>query len=329
MSDSIIKKIAASVNKKYGEGAIIDKDNLPKVERISTGSYLLDYILGGGVPIGRIVEIVGGESSGKSTISAQIVANAQQLGYPCAYIDSEQAIDSKYFKALGVDFDENFILSQPDTGEQGLGIVEDLLRENYFRVIIVDSVATLTPEAEIAGEMGDTKMGLHARLMSQALRKINPLVNKSNCCVIFINQYREKITAYGDPRVPTGGNSLKYYASLRIELMQASTSTVQKNENKEAQSREVIAKTLKNKTYPPLKTTNLTMVYGKGIDAEGEIVNLAINMDIIKKAGAWFSYKETQLGHGLEKTKNILNDNPELYQEIKNRVIERMYGTIE
>ncbi len=308
------------IDKAFGKGALVrlgDKEIEP-IEAISTGSLGLDMALGiGGVPKGRIIEVYGPESSGKTTLALQIIAEAQKEGSVCAFIDAEHALDVRYAKNLGVDV-ENLLVSQPDFGEQALDIVETVARSGAVDVIVVDSVAALTPKSEIEGDMGDTHVGLQARLMSQALRKLTGVLHKMHTTVIFINQIRMKIgtMGYGSPETTTGGNALKFYASVRIDVRRIAT--LKQGDNQIGNR--VRAKVVKNKVAPPFRQAEFDIMFGEGISKEGEIIDYGVKLDIIDKSGAWFSYKETKLGQGRENAKQTLKDNPELAKEIENEI---------
>ena len=311
----------AQIEKSYGKGAVMklgDTTNL-NVEAISTGSLSLDMALGiGGIPRGRIIEIYGPESSGKTTVALHAVAQAQKLGGEAAFIDVEHALDPVYANALGVDID-SLLVSQPDTGEQALEICEALVRSNAIDIVVVDSVAALVPKAEIEGLMGDSHVGLQARLMSQALRKLTACIAKSNCSVIFINQLREKVgVVYGNPEVTTGGRALKFYSSVRIEIRKGEKLKLQ-NEIIGSRTR---AKIVKNKVAPPFKEAEFDIMYGEGISRVGEIVDLGVECDVIQKSGAWFAYNGQKIGQGREKVKVYLTENPELMAEIEAKIIE-------
>ncbi|WP_457596989.1 recombinase RecA [Hydrogenimonas sp.] len=312
------------IDKAFGKGALVrlgDKEIEP-IEAISTGSLGLDMALGiGGVPRGRIIEIYGPESSGKTTLALQVIAEAQKDGSICAFIDAEHALDVRYAKNLGVDV-ENLLVSQPDFGEQALDIVETIARSGAVDVIVVDSVAALTPKSEIEGDMGDTHVGLQARLMSQALRKLTGVLHKMNTTVIFINQIRMKIgtMGYGSPETTTGGNALKFYASVRIDVRRIAT--LKQGDNQIGNR--VKAKVVKNKVAPPFRIAEFDIMFGEGISKEGEIIDYGVKLDIIDKSGAWFSYKETKLGQGRENAKQTLKDNPELARQIENEIKEAL-----
>ncbi len=310
----------AQIEKKYGKGSVmkLGENTAMNVEAISTGSLGLDVALGiGGVPKGRIVEIYGPESSGKTTIALHVVAEAQKKGGEAAYIDVEHALDPIYAKNLGVDID-SLLVSQPDTGEQALEIAEALVRSGALDVVVVDSVAALVTRAEIEGDMGDSHVGVQARLMSAALRKLTSAISKSNCVVIFINQLREKVgVMYGNPEVTPGGRALKFYASVRIDIRKAET-IKSGNEMVGSHTR---AKVVKNKVAPPFKTAEFDIMYGKGISKSGEIVDLAVDFGIIKKSGAWFSYNEERLAQGRDNAKRVIETNKELAEEIEAKVL--------
>lgn len=288
-----------------------------EVDTISTGSIGVDMALGiGGLPKGRIVEIYGPESSGKTTLAIHAIAEAQKKGGIAAFIDAEHAFDPVYAQKLGVNVDDLFI-SQPDDGEQALAIAENLIRSGAVDIMVIDSVAALTPRSEIEGEMGDSKMGLHARLMSQALRKLTSIISKTGCCCIFINQLREKIgVMFGNPETTTGGNALKFYASVRIDIRRIS----QIKEGDNVVGNRVKVKIVKNKVAPPFKTAEFDLIYGQGVSRTGEIIDMATDMNIVKKSGSWFSYGETKLGQGREAVKQLLLDNPELSEELEQAI---------
>jgi len=311
------------LEKSYGKGTIMklgDNAVLP-VESISTGSLALDVALGtGGLPKGRVIEIFGPESSGKTTLAIHAIANAQKTGGIAAFIDAEHAFDSSYAKKLGVDI-ENLLVSQPDNGEQALEIAENLIRSGAIDIIVIDSVAALTPKSEIEGEMGDSKMGLQARLMSQALRKLTGTINKTGCCCIFINQLREKIgVMFGNPETTTGGNALKFYASVRIDIRRLA----QIKDGDNAIGNRTKVKVVKNKLAPPFRQAEFDIIYGEGISKAGEIIDLAVEYGIVKKSGSWFSYGETKLGQGRDAVKQLIMDNPEMSEEIEKLIIEKM-----
>lgn len=317
-----IETCVAQIEKSYGKGSImrLGENAGVVVEAIPTGSLSLDIALGiGGVPKGRIIEIYGPESSGKTTLALHIVAQAQQRGGEVAYIDAEHALDPSYARALGVDID-SMLISQPDTGEQGLEICEALVRSGAIDVVVVDSVAALTPRAEIEGDMGDSHVGLLARLMSQALRKLAGSIAKTNCIVIFINQLREKVgVLYGSPEVTTGGRALKFYASVRIDVRKQDPIKV----NGELIGNHTRAKIVKNKVAPPFREAEFEILYGQGISKWGELVDLAVRLDIIQKSGSWFSIGEQRLGQGRDAARQYLKDNPEQAQKIEEEVLAR------
>ena len=308
------------IEKQFGKGSImmLGENTAMNVGSISTGSLTLDIALGiGGVPKGRIVEVFGPESSGKTTVALHIIAEAQKIGGTAAFIDAEHALDPVYAGHLGVDVD-SLLVSQPDTGEQALEIAEALVRSGAVDVIVIDSVAALVPRAEIEGEMGDSHVGLHARLMSQALRKLAGAIGKSNCIIVFINQLREKVgVMYGNPEVTTGGRALKFYASVRIDIRKIE----QIKNGSEIIGTRTRAKVVKNKVAPPFKEGEFDIMYGTGISREGEIIDLAIKLDIIDKSGAWFSYGEVRLGQGKDNAKDYLKQNPKLSAEIEKKVL--------
>ncbi len=313
----------SQIEKKYGKGSVmkLGENSALNVEAISTGSIALDMALGvGGVPRGRIVEIYGPESSGKTTIALHVVAEAQKLGGDAAYIDVEHALDPVYARNLGVDID-SLLVSQPDAGEQALDIAEQLVRSGAIDVIVIDSVAALVTRAEIEGDMGDSHVGVQARLMSQALRKMTAAISKSNCVVIFINQLREKVgVMYGNPEVTPGGRALKFYSSVRIDIRRSETIKV----GTEMVGSHTKAKVVKNKVAPPFKTAEFDIMYGKGISATGEILDLAVQFDIVKKSGAWFYYNEERIGQGRDNVKNMLEENVAMLSELKEKVIAAM-----
>lgn len=310
-----------NIEKSYGKGAIMKLGDNPidNIESISTGSIGLDYALGiGGLPKGRITEIYGPESSGKTTLAIHAIAECQKKGGIAAFIDAEHAFDRFYAQKLGVDI-ENLLVSQPDNGEQALEITENLIRSGAIDIIVIDSVAALTPRSEIEGEMGDSKMGLQARLMSQALRKLTATISKTGACCIFINQLREKIgVMFGNPETTTGGNALKFYASVRLDIRRLSQ--IKDGENVKGNRTRV--KVVKNKVAPPFQKAEFDIIYGEGISKIGEIIDLGVEANIIKKSGSWFSYGETKLGQGRDAVKNLLKDNPELSEEIEKKIME-------
>ena len=315
--------ILEKLDKTYGKGTVmtLGSDSVDaSIEVIPSGSLGLDIALGvGGYPKGRIIEIFGPESSGKTTLTLHAIAEAQKMGGTAAFIDAEHAFDSIYAKKLGINLDE-LLVSQPDNGEQALEIADSLIRSGAIDIVVIDSVAALTPKAEIEGDMGDSKMGLHARLMSQALRKLTGTINKTNCTVIFINQLREKIgVMFGSPETTTGGNALKFYASVRIDIRK-SGSPIKNGE--EAIGSHVKVKIVKNKVAPPFRQAEFDIMYGEGVSKVGEILDTAVDLDIIKKSGSWFSYGDTKLGQGRDAVKDIIKDNPELTEELENKVKE-------
>ena len=308
------------IEKQFGKGAVMklgDDSAKLNVEVVPSGSLSLDIALGvGGVPKGRIIEVYGPESSGKTTVALHMVAEVQKRDGIAGYIDAEHALDPVYAKNLGVDID-NLYISQPDDGEQALEIAETMVRSGAIDIVIVDSVAALVPRAEIEGEMGDSHMGLQARLMSQALRKLTGITNKSNCTVVFINQLREKIgVTFGNPETTTGGRALKFYSSIRIDIRKTDVL----KQGTEIVGNRVKVKIAKNKVAPPFKVAEFDIVYGKGISKEGDILDLAADVDIVNKSGAWYSYQETRIGQGRENAKQFLRENPDLCQQIENEV---------
>lgn len=311
------------IEKDFGKGSIMklgDKTTV-NVDAIPTGALSLDVALGiGGIPRGRIIEIYGPESSGKTTLAQHIVAECQKKGGIAAFVDAEHALDPEYAKNLGVNIDE-LLISQPDTGEQALDITEELVRSGAVDIIVVDSVAALVPKAEIEGTMEDQQMGLQARLMSKALRKLTGVIGKTNTTVIFINQLRQKIgVMYGNPETTTGGNALKYYASVRMEIKRTETL---KGDGEDV-GNHVRVRVLKNKVAPPFRTAEFDIIFGKGISKTGNILDVAVNLGIVNKAGAWFSYNDSKLGQGREKSKEFLDENPELKAEIEKLVREKL-----
>ena len=323
MNDEKLKAldaVLAQIEKAYGKGSIMKLGNNAgntEIEVIPTGCLALDLALGiGGLPRGRIIEIYGPESSGKTTVALHAVAEAQKMGGIAAFIDAEHALDPVYAKRLGVNLDELYV-SQPDTGEQALNIVDSLVRSSAVDIIIIDSVAALTPKAEIEGEVGDSVVGAQARLMSQALRKLAGITNKSNTCVVFINQLREKVgVMFGNPEVTTGGKALKFYASIRIDVRK--TEVLKDTEG--AAGNRTRAKVVKNKLAPPFRQAEFDIMFGEGVSQEGCLIDLGLQYDIIKKSGAWFSYNDSKVAQGKEKMRQFLKDNPELASEIENKI---------
>ena len=317
----------AQIEKQFGKGSVMrlsDGDVQPDIQVVSTGSLGLDIALGvGGLPRGRVVEIYGPESSGKTTLTLQVVAEMQKIGGTCAFIDAEHALDAQYAAKLGVRL-EDLLISQPDTGEQALEIADALVRSGSVDLIVIDSVAALTPKAEIEGEMGDSLPGLQARLMSQALRKLTGTINRTNCLVIFINQIRMKIgVMFGNPETTTGGNALKFYASVRLDIRR--TGSIKKGE--EVIGSETRVKVVKNKVAPPFKQANFDILYGEGISREGEILDLGAECNVVDKSGAWYSYKGERIGQGKDNAREYLREHPELALDIENRVREH-YGVV-
>lgn len=307
------------IEKNYGKGAIMklgDK-TIEAMDVISTSSIGLDFALGvGGFPKGRVIEIFGPESSGKTTLAIHAIAESQRNGGIAAFIDAEHAFDVAYAKKLGADV-ENLLISQPDNGEQALEITENLIRSGAIDIIVIDSVAALTPKSEIEGEMGDSKMGLHARLMSQALRKLTSTISRTGCCCIFINQLRDKIgVVFGNPETTTGGNALKFYASIRVDIRRIG----QIKDGENIVGNRTRAKIVKNKVAPPFRFAEFDIMYGEGISKNGEIVDIGVEQNIIKKSGSWFSYGDAKLGQGRDAVKQLLNDNPELSEEIEAKI---------
>ncbi len=316
------------IEKDFGKGTIMKLGDQPKfdVSIIPSGSISLDHALGiGGYPRGRVIEIFGPESSGKTTLAIHAIAEAQKIGGIAAIIDAEHAFDRTYAKKLGVNVD-TLLISQPDNGEQALEIADSLIRSGAVDIVVIDSVAALTPKAEIEGEMGDSKMGLQARLMSQALRKLTANISKTNTCCIFINQLREKIgIMFGNPETTTGGNALKFYASVRLDVRKLN----QLKDGEEAMGNRARVKIVKNKMAPPFRKAEFDIVYGEGISKVGEIVDLGVDLDIIKKSGSWFSYNDSKLAQGREAVKQLLRDNPELCEEIEAKVREAIQNLSE
>ena len=317
-----LKLTLDKLDKTYGKGTVMKMGDSPdeNVEAISSGSLGLDIALGvGGYPKGRVIEIYGPESSGKTTLTLHAIAECQKKGGIAAFIDAEHAFDRFYAENLGVDI-ENLIISQPDHGEQALEIADNLIRSGAIDMVIIDSVAALTPKSEIEGEMGDSKMGLHARLMSQALRKLTSSISKTNCTVIFINQLREKIgIMFGNPETTTGGNALKFYASIRLDIRR---STQIKSSDGVVMGNKTRVKIVKNKVAPPFKLAEFDIMYGEGISKVGEIIDLAVEAEIINKSGSWFSYDGTKLGQGRDAVKSLLKDNPDLMETLETKIKE-------
>ena len=332
MDDNKRKALSAAlgqIEKQFGKGAIMrmgDVSASRDIEAISTGSLGLDIALGiGGLPRGRVVEIYGPESSGKTTLTLQVIAEAQKLGGTAAFVDAEHALDPGYAEKLGVNVDE-LLVSQPDTGEQALEITDMLVRSAAIDVVVVDSVAALTPKAEIEGDMGDSHMGLQARLMSQALRKLTGNIKRSNTMVIFINQIRMKIgVMFGSPETTTGGNALKFYASVRIDIRRIG----QLKEGEDIQGNRTRVKVVKNKLAPPFRKAEFDILYGQGISKTGELIDMGVDLNILKKSGSWFSYGETRLGQGRDAVRNLLRDNPELSEEIEGKIKAALQGSEE
>jgi|TARA_Y100000385_G_scaffold12525_1_gene12822 recombination protein RecA len=315
-----LKLTLDKLDKAYGKGTVMKMSDAPvvDVDVISSGSLGLDVALGvGGYPRGRVVEIYGPESSGKTTLTLHAIAEAQKAGGIAAFIDAEHAFDRFYAENLGIDID-NLIISQPDNGEQALEIADNLVRSGAIDLIVIDSVAALTPRSEIEGEMGDSKMGLHARLMSQALRKLTGSISKTNCTMIFINQLREKIgVMFGNPETTTGGNALKFYASVRLDIRR---STQIKDSDGSVRGNKTRVKVVKNKVAPPFKLAEFDIMYGEGVSKVGEILDLAVEFDIIQKSGSWFSYDATKLGQGRDAVKQMIKDNPDLMDELEAKI---------
>ncbi|MAN28633.1 MULTISPECIES: recombinase RecA [Mesonia] len=317
-----LKLTLDKLDKTYGKGTVMKMSDqaVQDVDAIPSGSLGLDLALGvGGYPRGRVIEIYGPESSGKTTLTLHAIAEAQKSGGIAAFIDAEHAFDRTYAEKLGIDI-ENLIISQPDHGEQALEIADNLIRSGAIDIIVIDSVAALTPKSEIEGEMGDSKMGLHARLMSQALRKLTSSISKTNCTVIFINQLREKIgVMFGNPETTTGGNALKFYASVRLDIRR---STQIKNSNSDVLGNKTRVKVVKNKVAPPFKTAEFDIMYGEGISKVGEVIDIGVDYEIVKKSGSWFSYEDTKLGQGRDAVKTLLKDNPELMEELETKITD-------
>ncbi|WP_299349637.1 recombinase RecA [uncultured Catenibacterium sp.] len=327
-TDAALDDAISQIEKKFGKGSVmrLGDRTAVDVDVIPSGSLTLDKALGiGGYPKGRIIEIYGPESSGKTTLTLHAIAEAQKQGGKAAFIDAEHAIDPVYAKNLGVDIDE-LILSQPDSGEQALEIAEMLVRSGVIDLIVIDSVAALVPQVELDGEMGDAAVGLQARLMSKALRKLSGVMNKTNCTVIFINQLREKIgVMYGNPETTTGGRALKFYSSVRVEIRRSE----QIKQNGEIVGNKANIKVVKNKVAPPFKTTQVDIIYGKGISRDGEILDLAVEGDIVEKSGAWYAYNGEKIGQGRENAKNFLLEHPAIFAEVEEKVKAQLFGTVE
>ncbi len=315
------------IEKSYGKGSIMRMGDKPieNIPAISSGSIALDIAMGvGGFPKGRVVEIYGPESSGKTTLAIHAIAEAQKAGGIAAFIDAEHAFDPYYAKKLGVNIDE-LLISQPDNGEQALEITDNLIRSGALDIVVIDSVAALTPKAEIEGEMGDSKMGLQARLMSQALRKLTGNINRTKTCCVFINQLREKIgVMFGNPETTTGGNALKFYASVRLDIRKIGLI----KDGDEVQGNHVRVKVVKNKVAPPFRKAEFDIIYGEGISKSGEIIDLGVQYNIIKKSGSWFSYGETRLGQGRDTVRKLIADNIELAEEMEAKIMEAITGNI-
>ena len=320
-----LKLTIDKLEKSYGKGVVMrmDDENIVKVDTISTGSLGLDIALGvGGFPKGRVIEIYGPESSGKTTLAMHCIAEAQKLGGICAFVDAEHAFDKFYAEKVGIDTNE-LLISQPDDGEQALEIADNLIRSGSIDVIVIDSVAALVPRAELEGDMGDSKMGLHARLMSQALRKLTGTINKTGCICIFINQLREKIgVMFGNPETTTGGNALKFYASVRLDIRR--TGSIK--DGVDIIGNRVKVKVAKNKVAPPFRVVEFDIMYGQGISKAGEVVDLGVENNVIQKSGSWFSYGETKLGQGRDSVKQLLIDNPEMMEEIEQKITDIING---
>ena len=320
-----LKLTIDKLEKSYGKGIVMkmDDDNIVKVDAVSTGSLGLDIGLGvGGFPRGRVVEIYGPESSGKTTLALHNIAEAQKKGGICAFIDAEHAFDKFYAEKIGINTND-LLISQPDDGEQALEIADNLIRSGAIDVIVIDSVAALVPRAELEGDMGDSKMGLHARLMSQALRKLTGAINKTGCICIFINQLREKIgIMFGNPETTTGGNALKFYASVRLDIRRIGSI----KDGVDIIGNRVKVKVAKNKVAPPFRVVEFDIMYGQGISKVGEIIDLGVENNIIKKSGSWFSYGETKLGQGRDSVKNLFLDNPEMMDEVEQKIFDAING---
>ncbi len=318
-----LKLTMDKIDKDFGKGSVMmmNEKGVTEQEAISTGSLGLDVALGiGGLPKGRVIEIYGPESSGKTTLAIHVIAEAQKKGGICAFIDAEHAFDSVYAQKLGVDID-NLLISQPDYGEQALEIADRLILSGALDVVVIDSVAALVPKGELEGEMGDSKMGLQARLMSQALRKLTATISKTNSCCIFINQLREKIgVMFGNPETTTGGNALKFYASVRLDIRRQT----QIKDGDEVVGNHVKVKVVKNKVAPPFRQAEFDIIYGEGISKVGEIIDMGVELGIIQKSGSWFSYNSDKLGQGRDAVKNLLTDNPELMNELEGKIKDKI-----
>ncbi len=323
-----LKLAIDKLDKTYGKGTVMKLGDTKVVaaEAISTGSLGLDIALGiGGLPRGRIIEIFGPEASGKTTLAIHAIAEAQKKGGIAAIIDAEHAFDKVYAEALGVDT-ENLLISQPDSGEQALEIAEHLIRSGALDIVVIDSVAALVPKGELDGEMGDSKMGLQARLMSQAMRKLTGVINKTNCCCIFINQLRQKIgVMFGNPEVTAGGNALKYYCSVRLDIRRIGSL---KDREGNIMGNQTRVKVAKNKLAPPFKKAEFDIMYGQGISKVGEIIDLGVELDLIEKSGSWYKYGEDRLGQGRDAVKDILLDNPELMEELESKIKDAIFGDV-
>ncbi|WP_354623290.1 recombinase RecA [Psychromonas sp. MME2] len=328
--DKALAAALGQIEKQFGKGSIMRLGDgsaaMMEIESVSTGSLGLDVALGiGGLPFGRVVEIYGPESSGKTTLTLQVIAEAQKMGKTCAFIDAEHALDPIYAKKLGVDTD-SLLISQPDTGEQALEICDMLVRSGAVNVVIIDSVAALTPKAEIEGDMGDSHMGLQARLMSQALRKLTGNIKQTNCLVIFINQIRMKIgVMFGNPETTTGGNALKFYASVRLDIRRIGAI----KDGDEITGNETRVKVVKNKVSPPFKEANFQILYGEGINHTGELVDLGVKLDFVEKSGSWYAYNGTKIGQGKNNACNYLRENPEIAKELDTRIREALMPKVE
>lgn len=323
--DMALQAAMSQIQKSYGEGSIMNLASAKSmdIETIPTGSIGLDLALGGGIPKGRIIEIYGPESSGKTTLTLHAAAECQKKGGKVAFIDAEHALDPEYAQKIGLDL-ENCVISQPDSGEQALEITEVLTRSGAIDLIVVDSVAALTPKAEIEGMMGDSHMGLQARLMSQALRKLTSIVSKTKCTIIFINQLRMKIgVMFGNPETTTGGNALKFYSSVRMEIRRTKKIEEGTGDNKESTGNSVKVKVVKNKVAPPFKLAEFDIMFNEGISKEGDLINTGVKQEVVKKAGAFYSYGDTRLGQGMEKSKLFLKEHPEIFDTIRGEIVSK------